>query len=150
MTPPPGQPDTLPFCLSLSLYLYLYLSLSLSLSRRRTTLNPGNTSLQPLARFAGPTTCILTPPGNPPLPSDKGTTSQNVQQFRGGLAFKAHRLLYHSALGLRVIKKKKNKKTEQLLKNKKKEQQIEDFCLKMAQAKTRIWPQMCCKGVPRS
>jgi len=31
----------------------------------------------------------------------------NVQRFRGGLVFKAHRLLYHSTLGLRVIKKKK-------------------------------------------
>ena len=30
----------------------------------------------------------------------------NVQLFRGGLVFKAHRLLYHSTLGLRVIKKK--------------------------------------------
>ena len=27
----------------------------------------------------------------------------------GGLVFKAHRLLYHSTLGLRVIKKKKKK-----------------------------------------
>ena len=32
---------------------------------------------------------------------------KNVQRFRGGLIFKAHRLLYHSILGLRVIKKKK-------------------------------------------
>jgi len=32
---------------------------------------------------------------------------QQGQRFRGGLVFKAHRLLYHSALGLRVIKKKK-------------------------------------------
>ena len=32
---------------------------------------------------------------------------RNVQRFRGGLAFKAHRLLYHATLGLRVIKKKK-------------------------------------------
>ena len=31
----------------------------------------------------------------------------NVQRFRGGLVFKAHRLLYHSTLGLRVTKKKK-------------------------------------------
>ena len=31
----------------------------------------------------------------------------NVQWFRGGLVFKAHRLLYHSTLGLRVIKKKR-------------------------------------------
>ena len=30
-----------------------------------------------------------------------------MPRFRGGLAFKAHRLLYHSTLGLRVIKKKK-------------------------------------------
>ena len=29
------------------------------------------------------------------------------QRFRGGLVFKAHRLLYHSTLGLRVIKKEK-------------------------------------------
>jgi len=32
--------------------------------------------------------------------------SRNVQRFRGGLVCKAHRLLYHSTLGLRVIKKK--------------------------------------------
>ena len=30
----------------------------------------------------------------------------NVQRFRGGLVFKAHRLLYHSTVGLRGIKKK--------------------------------------------
>jgi len=34
---------------------------------------------------------------------------RNVKRFRGGLAFKAHRLLYHSTLGLRVIKEKKKK-----------------------------------------
>jgi len=32
---------------------------------------------------------------------------RNVQRFRGGLVSKAHRILSHSALGLRVIKKKK-------------------------------------------
>jgi len=32
-----------------------------------------------------------------------------VQRFRGGLVFKAHILLYHSTLGLRVIQKKKKK-----------------------------------------
>ena len=31
---------------------------------------------------------------------------RNVKRFRGGLVFKAHRLLYHSTLGVRVIKKK--------------------------------------------
>jgi len=30
-----------------------------------------------------------------------------VPEFREGLVFKAHRRLYHSSLGLRVIKKKK-------------------------------------------
>ena len=29
------------------------------------------------------------------------------ERFRGGLVFEAHRLVYHSTLGLRVIKKKK-------------------------------------------
>ena len=32
---------------------------------------------------------------------------RNVQRFRGGLVFKARRLLHHPTLGLRVIKKKK-------------------------------------------
>ena len=35
----------------------------------------------------------------------------STQRFRGGLVFKAHRLLYHSTIELRVIKKKSNKKT---------------------------------------
>jgi len=34
-----------------------------------------------------------------------------VQRFRGGLVFKAHRLLYHSTLGLRVIKRRKSLKS---------------------------------------
>ena len=33
--------------------------------------------------------------------------SRNVKRLRGGFVFKAHGLLYHSTLGLRVIKKKK-------------------------------------------
>ena len=33
---------------------------------------------------------------------------RNVKRFRGGLVFKAHRLLYHSTLGLGVIKKKRS------------------------------------------
>ena len=35
---------------------------------------------------------------------------RNVQRFRGVLVFKAHRLLYHSTLGLRVITKKRPRK----------------------------------------
>ena len=31
---------------------------------------------------------------------------RNVQRFQGGLACKAHRLIYHSTLGLRVVKEK--------------------------------------------
>ena len=31
---------------------------------------------------------------------------RNVNRFRGGLVFKAHRLVYDSTLGLRVVKKK--------------------------------------------
>jgi len=34
---------------------------------------------------------------------------RNVKRFRGGLVFKAHRLVYHSTLGLRVIQLKKEK-----------------------------------------
>ena len=30
-----------------------------------------------------------------------------MKRFRDGLVFKAHRLVYHSTLGLRVIKKKR-------------------------------------------
>ena len=32
-----------------------------------------------------------------------------MKRFRDGLVCKAHRLLYHSTLGLRVIKKKRSK-----------------------------------------
>jgi len=35
---------------------------------------------------------------------------EDVKRFRGGLVFKAHRLLYHTSLGLRVIKKKKKER----------------------------------------
>ena len=36
---------------------------------------------------------------------------RNVKRFRGGLVFKANRLLYHATLGSTVIKKKKQKVT---------------------------------------
>ena len=35
--------------------------------------------------------------------------SRNVKRFRGGLVFKAHRLLHHSTRGLSVVKKKKSR-----------------------------------------
>ena len=34
---------------------------------------------------------------------------RNLKRFRGGLVIKAHRLLYHSTLGLRVIKRREKK-----------------------------------------
>jgi len=36
-----------------------------------------------------------------------GVAAAAAERFRGGLVFKAHRLVYHSNLGLREIKKKK-------------------------------------------
>ena len=36
----------------------------------------------------------------------KALIRRNVKRFRGGLLFKARRLVYHSTLGLRVIKKR--------------------------------------------
>jgi len=40
----------------------------------------------------------------------RGLVRINVKRFRGGLVFKAHRSLYHSTLGSRVIKKKKKRR----------------------------------------
>ena len=37
---------------------------------------------------------------------------RNVKRSRGGLVFKAHFFVYHSTLGLRVIKKKKKEREE--------------------------------------
>ena len=37
---------------------------------------------------------------------------RNVQRCRGGLVFKAHRLVYHSTLGLRLIEKKKEGRSD--------------------------------------
>jgi len=34
---------------------------------------------------------------------------RNVKRFQGGLVLKAHRLVYHSTLGWRVIKKKRRR-----------------------------------------
>ena len=40
------------------------------------------------------------------LPRKELLLNRSVQRFRGGLVLKAHRLVYHSTLGLRVIQKK--------------------------------------------
>jgi len=43
-------------------------------------------------------------------PHPKQLLCRNVKRFRGGFVFEAHRLLHHSTLGLRVIKKKKKRR----------------------------------------
>jgi hypothetical protein len=49
-------------------------------------------------------------PASKPLHvSDLTRRKDESERFRGGLVFKAHRLLYHSTLDSRVIKRKKKK-----------------------------------------
>ena len=43
----------------------------------------------------------------PELSISEQLPHRNVPWFRGGLVFKAHRLVYHSTLGSSVIKKKR-------------------------------------------
>ena len=40
-------------------------------------------------------------------PCSEKLLRRNVKRFRGGLVFRAHRRVYHSTLGLRVIKKRR-------------------------------------------
>ena len=53
-----------------------------------------------------PDTCRPTRLGAPRGPAEQ-LLRRNVQRFQGGLVFKDHRLVYHSALGSRVIKREK-------------------------------------------
>ena len=57
------------------------------------------------AEFARERTRIVSRAGEDTSP----LLSRNVERFQGGLVFKAHRLLYNSTLGPRVINKKKKK-----------------------------------------
>ena len=66
-----------------------------------------------VAARAPPPVPVLSPPRlegkrqiAPVTPNPHVLLGKNVKRFRGGLVFKAHRLVYHSTLGLRVIKKK--------------------------------------------
>jgi len=43
------------------------------------------------------------------VPYSLGSGPCNVRRFRGGLVFKAHRLLHHSTLGSRVMKKRRRR-----------------------------------------
>ena len=82
-------------------------------------------SLQPDAADLAPKPYSLALPKRASTPSDHSESSstesctdryssqfkkllgRNVKRFRGGLVCEAHRLLYHSTLGLRVIKKRR-------------------------------------------
>ena len=39
---------------------------------------------------------------------EEGTLRGNVKRFQGGLVFEAPRLVYHSTLGSRVVKKRRS------------------------------------------
>ena len=58
-----------------------------------------------------------------------------MKRFRGGLVFKARRLVYHSTLGWRVMKKKTRYAAVTRRGNDLK--YVKDFYL---EAKVRIWP----------
>jgi len=106
-----GRASSLPLSLSLSLSRSLFLSL----------LQPADELLLSLSlplplSLSRSLPLSLLQPADERLGIDEiGNTDsieeqllhRNVQQFRGGLVFKAHSLLYHSTLGLRVIKKKR-------------------------------------------
>jgi len=88
------------------------------LHRTPYTVHPAPYTLHPTPYTLHPTPCTLTPH---PLQQPRGVgllelllerrllrlLSLDLQRFREGLAFKAHRPLYHSTLGSRVIKKEK-------------------------------------------
>ena len=63
-----------------------------------------------LFRATGPGTA----PTPEPTPNHEQLLHRNVQRFRGGLVFKAHRLLHPSTLGSRVTKKKKTRAVSRL------------------------------------
>ena len=86
--PQPSSPNSLSFSLSLTHTDTHTQALTLSLSRARALFFSLSRSL------ASRLSCDFL----------KGP---NVVRFRGGLVLKAHRLLYHPTLGLRVIKKKR-------------------------------------------
>ena len=50
----------------------------------------------------------------PPPPKCEAVPKRNVKRFRRGLVLEAHRLLYHSTLGVIVIHKKKRSACEEL------------------------------------
>ena len=53
-------------------------------------------------------------PARPTVINSRTPHDMNLQRFQGGLVFKAHRRLYHSTLGLRVIKKRRGRRNETL------------------------------------
>ena len=72
-----------------------------------------------------------------------GQKMRNVQRFRGGLVFKAHRLC-HSTLGLKVIKKKSLPGGGCAVSN---ENCVHEACMKGAVLLERGWA--ACRGEAR-
>ena len=64
-------------------------------------------SSRPAGNLPGPGGVDLRTQNLPPGQLLTGDIRRAVKRFRGGLVFKAHRLVDHSTLGLRAIKKKK-------------------------------------------
>jgi len=61
--------------------------------------------------FFASSTCTLSTLRRFILSQTRPSFCRNVKRFRGGLVLKAHRLVYHSTLGSRVIKKKRRSPT---------------------------------------
>ena len=73
---------------------------------------------------------IVLDPNNGETLSPEQLLHKNVQRFRGGLVFKAHRLLYHTTLGLRVIKKKKTREDKAVVDFRTQTLNLEPYMLK--------------------
>jgi len=73
-----------------------------AMTRLSRSINPSPVSANPSMKHAAPHRCASS--GH--RQQHQALLHRNVQRFRGGLVFKAHRFLYHSTLGLRVMKKK--------------------------------------------
>jgi len=111
----------------MNIYIYIYIQLSLSLSLSLALSLSSGVSVESrvcdgsdqkedrriVEEVEGEEGCARETLDHPvveltaPARGNRELLHKNVQRFRGGLVFKAHRLLYRSTPGLRVIKKKK-------------------------------------------
>ena len=79
---------------------------------RRVVATPSEMpKLKAVARILGPKG-LMPSPKLGTVTNDVRPPARNVNRFRGGLVFKAHRLVYYSTLGLRVIKRERAPTTQ--------------------------------------